>query len=443
MESPHPTLWQRKILWGALTFLAIALIGALTCGLLYLVTRVLAYFQPLLIPIAVAGVLAYLLEPVIRWMEKYKIPRLRAVILVFVAVTGIVIGILTWIIPTLYTQSTKFAAKLPAYTEIVRDRIAGLAKKYAPNIKISPIFETRKEPTEPTVSGTAAPEEGEPESETEAIAEASPDDSPESASAEPQPYFALESVVESLKEQLPDLTTKAWNFLRSSVGGFLGAFGFLVSLLIVPVYLFFFLNDAPLISRTWSNYLPLRASAFKDEVVATVSEINGYLINFFRGQLVVSLIDGALTGLALLVIGLDFAILIGLMVAVLGLVPYIGIILCWIPAVLIAVVQWPGEWFHPLLVTGIFIAVQNIDGIFIAPKIVGESVGLHPLTVIMSVLAWSFLLGGLLGAILAVPLTATLKVLLKRFVWDRQRLSHTGNVLTAESGSPAPNASKS
>jgi predicted PurR-regulated permease PerM len=71
------------------------------------------------------------------------------------------------------------------------------------------------------------------------------------------------------------------------------------------------------------------------------------------------------------------------------------------------------------LVTLIFILANNIDGIFIAPKIVGESVGLHPLTVIISVLAWSLILGGLLGAILAVPLTATIKVLLKRYFWDR------------------------
>ncbi len=62
---------------------------------------------------------------------------------------------------------------------------------------------------------------------------------------------------------------------------------------------------------------------------------------------------------------------------------------------------------------------NNIDGMIIAPNIVGESVGLHPLTVIISVLAWSLILGALLGALLAVPLTATLKVLLKRYFWDR------------------------
>ncbi len=76
--------------------------------------------------------------------------------------------------------------------------------------------------------------------------------------------------------------------------------------------------------------------------------------------------------------------------------------ICWIPAVIIAAAQF-GDWWHPVLVTIIFVSANNIDGMIIAPKIVGESVGLHPLTVIISVLAWSLILGGLLGALLAVP----------------------------------------
>ena len=84
-----------------------------------------------------------------------------------------------------------------------------------------------------------------------------------------------------------------------------------------------------------------------------------------------------------------------------------------------------------LAVTIIFIAVQQIEGIFISPKIVGDSVGLHPMTIIISVFAWSLMLGGLLGAILAIPLTAMLKVLLGRYVWQNQNTASL--ILTAES----------
>ena len=89
--------------------------------------------------------------------------------------------------------------------------------------------------------------------------------------------------------------------------------------------------------------------------------------------------------------------------------------ICWIPAVLIAAFQF-GGWY-PLWVTVIFVAIQNLEGMFYAPRIVGKSVGLHPMTVIVSIFVWGLLIGGLLGPILAVPLTATIKVLLTRYVW--------------------------
>ena len=95
------------------------------------------------------------------------------------------------------------------------------------------------------------------------------------------------------------------------------------------------------------------------------------------------------------------------------MIPYVGIIVCWVPAVLIAAFQF-GDWSHPILVTIIFIVIQNLEGMFYAPRIVGKSVGLHPMTVIVSIFVWGLLIGGLLGPILAVPLTATVKVLMAR-----------------------------
>ena len=187
----------------------------------------------------------------------------------------------------------------------------------------------------------------------------------------------------------------------------------------VPIYLFFLLKERPNITRRWKEYLPLRDSALKEEVADVLSQINSYIIAYFRGQLLVCLVDGVLIGTALLIFGLNFAPLIGCLVVVLTMIPYIGIVLCWIPAVLIAAAQW-GDWTHPLIVTGIFIVIQNLEGLFYAPRIVGNSVGLHPMTVIVSIFVWGLLIGGLLGPILAVPLTATIKVLLARYVWGRR-----------------------
>src|SRR5437879_13680331 len=102
----------------------------------------------------------------------------------------------------------------------------------------------------------------------------------------------------------------------------------------VPIYLFFLLKERPRIEKRWKDYLPLRASPLKDEIAAALSEINNYIIAYFRGQLLVCLVDAVLSGSMLTICrGLDFAPLIGHLVVILTMIPYIGIVLCWIPAV--------------------------------------------------------------------------------------------------------------
>ena len=223
----------------------------------------------------------------------------------------------------------------------------------------------------------------------------------------------------ALERQLPDLTAKLWLLIKSSVGGFLGITGFLLSLVMVPIYSFFLLKERPAIQRRWKEYLPLRNSPLKDEVATTLSQINSYVIAYFRGQLLVCLVDGLLIGSCLTALGLNFAPLIGLLVVPLTMIPYLGIVICWIPAVLIAAAQW-GGWWMPFWVTIIFIVVQNLEGLFYAPRIVGNSVGLHPMTVIVSIFIWGLLIGGLLGPLLAIPLTAALRGLLAGYVWGER-----------------------
>ena len=167
-----------------------------------------------------------------------------------------------------------------------------------------------------------------------------------------------------LQEALPTLVGKLWDILKTSIGGFLGATGFLLSLILVPVYLFFLLKEKPRIEERWTDYLPLRASPLKNEVADVILQINSYVVAYFRGQLLVCLIDGILIGTALTLFGLNFAAVIGAMVVVLTMIPYIGIIICWVPAVLIAAFQW-GDWTHPIIVTAIFIVIQNLEGLFL------------------------------------------------------------------------------
>jgi predicted PurR-regulated permease PerM len=383
-----PTPFQKKIFWAAITAVSFAGLGAVAVLLGWLVTTAIWYLQPVLIPIAIAALLAYLLEPVVEWLENRGLSRTMSVIAVFSVSISMVAGVLIYIIPAVGNQAQQLVKSMPEYAARAQVLLTDTIEN-AKRLGELPIFQGTEDPnTQPSLF---------------------------------RGYIttAIDEAVLWLQKRFPDFVLAAGQFLQRSVGGFLGVFGFLLSLILVPIFLFFFLKEGHSISENWSNYLPLRASPLKSEIVSLLSEINSYLINFFRGQLLVSLIDGAFIGLLLLVVvRLEFSLLIGLMVGILGLIPYLGMMVCWIPAVIIAAAQF-GDWWHPVLVTIVFLGANNLDGMLIAPKIVGDSVGLHPLTVIISVLAWSLILGPLLGALLAVPLTATLKVLLKRYFWDR------------------------
>jgi predicted PurR-regulated permease PerM len=136
--------------------------------------------------------------------------------------------------------------------------------------------------------------------------------------------------------------------------------------------------------------------------------------------LVVSLIDGTLVAAGLSIVGLQFGFLIGIFLAFIGIIPYVGYVVCFVPAMIIAFVQF-NDFAHPFWVTVVFVIVSQIDGMVVAPRVVGNSVGLHPITVIFSVFFWTLVFGGLVGAVLAIPLTATVKVLMQRYVWERRR----------------------
>lgn len=407
-----PNSFQRRTIWTALTAVCIATLFALLIGVIYLATRTISFLQPILIPFAVAGVLAYLLEPAVVRLMKWGMSRHKSVLVVFSTASLVFVGVLLIVIPVVFKQSVELAKVLPGYTITAKDNVSNWAIQFNERLRhdygldLLHVGETK--PVQPVSADKTTP-------------------SGETVTTESNAFQSL-ITGEWIQKELPSLMKNIWRVLESSVGGFLGVFGFLVSLIIVPLYLYYFLTEALIIKEKWTHYVPLRDSKFKDEVVATLTEINGYLIAFFRGQLVVSMINGICTAIGLSLLGLKFGWLIGLTLCVVGIIPYLGVAICWIPAAIIASVQggsWmisPDHpwWVFPLAVTGVFIFVQQVDGFFVTPRIVGESVGLHPMTVIASVFAWSLILGGLLGAILAVPMTAAMKVLFQRYIWQRR-----------------------
>jgi predicted PurR-regulated permease PerM len=433
--NKYPTPWQRKIMWAALSAIFVVLVIVIAGSAIWVAANLVAFLQPILIPVAIAVILAYLLDPLVTKISRGGLNRTKTVLLLFAVAAVAFAALMAWLVPTISMQSGNFARELPNYTQKARDRIVDVIVQY--NRAVSPPSGTRAKSTSATsgivnlLLGTPAPHAPASPAPQPTVSSPLPEmaSSPAEAiapapakisSADRQRFQArVDKLIPNLERYVPTLAEKFWDLLKKSIGGFLGFTGFLFSLVLVPIYLFFLLKEAPSIERRWKDYLPLRDSPLKDEVAEVLSEINHYVIAYFRGQLLVCLVDGCLIGSALTLLGLNFAPLIGVMVVVLTMIPYIGIVICWIPAVLIAAFQW-GDWSHPIYVTLIFLIIQNLEGMFYAPRIVGDSVGLHPMTVIVSIFVWGLLIGGLLGPILAVPLTATLKVLLMRYVWARR-----------------------
>src|SRR6266513_1831408 len=376
----YPTPWQRKVMWAALTALFVVVLIVIVGTVIWTSANIISFLQPILIPVAIAVILTYLLDPLVTKMSRGTLSRTKAVALLFAIAFFALGGLAAWLIPTISIQSANFARQVPAYTDRARDYMVDLIYRFDQtfgllggahgksastsftNWLIGPAASPSPQ-AQPTATPSSSPGATAPA--TEIIAPSPP----KLTTAERQRIQAyVEKQIPKLEQALPTVLEKFWGILTKSIGGFLGVTGFLLSLILVPIYLFFLLNEKPRIQKRWKDYLPLRESPFRDEVAEVLSEINRYVTAYFRGQLLVCLVDGVLIGTALTIFGLNFAPLIGVLVVILTMIPYIGIIICWVTAVLIAAFQF-GGWY-PLWVTIIFIVIQNLEGMFYAPRIV-------------------------------------------------------------------------
>ncbi|HWD93978.1 MAG TPA: AI-2E family transporter [Verrucomicrobiae bacterium] len=402
MNFLPPTARQARLFWTALTVLAFGIIGGFLFLLVWGLSCVLNVLSPVLWPLAVAGVLAYLLDPVVDYFERKGLSRSRAIVSVFALALVIVLGVLANIGPPIVRQTREFAANVPKIaakastaTEKWLDNPPSWAEKF---LKSSSV------PAETPSSDLTTTNETSSLNDTNAPASA-PASHPALSGAIGEKAWS--SVSNGLKSFLP----KAGSWVAAS-------FGIIVGLALVPIYAFYLLLEKRGIQSKWTDYLPLKDSTFKDELVFILQSINDYLIAFFRGQVLVAICDGILYGIGFLIIGLPYAILLGAAAVVLTIIPFIGAIVVFVTAMIIALVQF-GDWKHPLLVLAVFGIVQTLEGVVISPRIMRGRVGLHPLTIIVAVMVGTTLLGGLLGGVLAIPLTAVLRVLMARYVWKR------------------------
>ncbi|HOW64503.1 MAG TPA: AI-2E family transporter [Candidatus Paceibacterota bacterium] len=407
MSFPPPTTGQARLIWAAVTALAVAFIVALVAAGIWGLGKILGLLAPILWPLAVAGVLAYLLDPLVDFFERRHVPRPRAIFLVFFMAAGLLTGILGSLVPRVTLEARQLVLKIPDYSRRIQSRAeAFLSHPPAPlrgllgwNLAETNMVSLPAE--ENAISSTNWYIGSETTTNVISFAGGSGIDG---------------ATISSLSQKLASVLPAVGSWLVNQVLRVASWLGVLAGMALIPVYAFYFLLEKRGIAGHWTDYLPLRDSTLKDEVAFVLGAINDYLITFFRGQVLVALCDAVLYTTGFLLVGIHYAFMIGFAAVFLTLIPFIGAFFVALSALVLAFVQY-GDWQHPLMVIGVFAVVQFLEGFVIQPKIIGDRVGLHPLAIIIAVIAGTTLLGGVLGGILAIPFTAALRVVMFRYVW--------------------------
>lgn len=358
-EAPLLSPVQRRVAGFALALLAFVTAGVLLVGLAFVGVKLLSVFSGVLWPLVTAGVMALVLMPLVHVLERrLGIRRVFAVIIIFggflIAGTGLVVAV----VPPAISQLVEFIQSLPDLWA----RALTYGREHFPEW-----------------------------------------------SATAEQYLqnpTLKETMNNLVAEAKGLATHALPSLKAAGAAALSLFGFFTSLAIIPIYLFFFLLSSGDPTRNLHEQLTFLRPGVRDDLVFLVREFISIVVSFFRGQLLIGLIMGVLLAVGFGIIGLKFGLFIGLMLGVLNIVPYLGTIIGLSIALPLAFLQPEGGVQLVGLVLAVFIAVQMIEGWYLTPKIMGDRTGLHPVVIIVAIFFWGTALGGILGMILAIPLTA-------------------------------------
>ncbi len=443
MHFPPPSDKQARLIWFSLSAVCVTVVVVLLVGMLWGLGQLLHLLAPVLWPLAFAAALAYLMDPVVDWFVRRRVPRARAIVLVFVFALVLLAGVVAGIIPQAFREGREFVQRVPVYAVKIENRVAAwMTNPPVFVIKFLPEKLFRRDTEETNVAplveipeaGLLSGGEGTNGVPGEAVTDPEPAGAVSGAGGgrtgvgrgAPDWGQALDAdTLRSATQWLSRVLPQAGSWLFGQVSRVGAWFGFIAGAFLVPVYVFYFLLEKQGIEKQWTDYLPVRDSRFKEEMVFCLRAINDYLIVFFRSQVLVAICDGILYTTGFLVIGLPYAFLIGLMATVLTMIPFLGAITTCVAAVVIGFAS-TGSWHLPALVLVVFAVVQTLEGLVISPKIMGDRVGLHPLTIIVAVMVGTTLFGGLLGGILAIPVTAALRVIMFRYIWVRRTAGASG-----------------
>ena len=339
-------------------------LGAL--GLLLVVGLLLHLLSPILMPFLAALALAYLWDPAVDRLERLKMGRGLCVSIVFLLMTLLLVLLVLVLVPLLGRQMHVVAAKVP------------LAIDW---FKLSLL---------PWLEGQFNVGAGD---------------------------IPLENIKHALMANWQSAGGVAQGLLISATSSSLLLLGWIANLVLIPVVTFYLLRDWDLMLEKVRGTLP---RAWEPTVVVLARECDEVVSAFLRGQLLVMLALGVCYTFGLMLVGLDLALLIGMLAGLAAIVPYLGLLLGISAASIAALLQF-GDWLPLVWVALVFTLAQLLEGMYLTPKLVGDRIGLHPVVVIFSVMAGGQLFG-FTGVLLALPVAAVIMVLL-RHAHDHYRSS--------------------
>ena len=325
---------------------AVILLILLVSGFLIII-----YMGGMLAPLLTSIVLAYMMEPVVTMLEKYRVPRLIAVIMVSVLFIVLAMLILLWLVPVLSNQITQLIQELPKHVETGRQALLALPESYPQ------IFDEKQ----------------------------------------------VNEIISSISSQVTQLGQK---FLSFSLASIPVMFALVIYLFLVPLLIFFFLKDKSLILGWLTRYLPKERG-----LAAKVwAEMDQQIGNYVRGKIAEIVIVGGVTYVVFLAMGLNYSMLLAVLVGLSVIIPFIGAAAVTIPVVMIAFFQWGwgADFAYVVLAYGI---IQALDSNVLVPLLFSEAVNLHPVAIIVAVLVFGGL-WGLWGVFFAIPLATLVKAVL-------------------------------
>jgi predicted PurR-regulated permease PerM len=340
---------------------------------LAVIVLLLWLLSQILLPFVAGAAIAYLLTPVTDRLEKLGVNRLAAALSIITLVVMAIVLLILLVAPILGGQLSSFIDNIPGYVTRLQSLLS--------------------DPSRPWL---------------QKILGAS--------------FSADKSIGDLVTQGVGWLTT----FLQSLWSGGRALFSLFSLVVVTPVVAFYLIYDWHRMIRTADGWVPVNQ---RETVRQLAREVDAAIAGFVRGQTAVCLILGSFYAVALTLSGLNFGLLIGLISGVITFIPYVGSMTGLILALGVAVAQFWPDYSSILMVLGIFLVGQFLEGNLLAPKLVGESVGLHPVWLIFALLAFGYLFG-FVGLLVAVPVAATIGVL-ARFALQRYRESslYTGEKL--------------